>query len=178
MNLLKVLRRLHFLSDARLLELYPPFWLMRVKVIELSDDWRHVHLRLPLTMISKNMGNSMFGGYQASLSDPIAALACVRVFPGNDVWTRHHELDFVKVGNSDLDLRFDFDADLEQQIRAELAEKGRSTPSFEFAFYRQDGKLCTHVKSTVAIRPEGYIKGSTGAFRVPEQKLARPDGDK
>jgi len=157
LNLLRFISRLKFLSQARRLELYPPFFLMRIKVLEISDNWERVRLKLPLTMISKNMGGSMFGGYQAALSDPIAALACVRRYPGTDVWTRHHELDFRRPGNSDLELRFEFPAALDAQIQAELAAKGRCTPSFEYGFYRQDGQLCTKIRSTVAIRPEGYL---------------------
>lgn len=158
LNLLKLLGRMRFLSDRRRLEWYPPFWLMRVKVLELSDNWRRIRLRLPLNMVSRNMGNTMFGGYQCALSDPIAALACAKRFPGNEVWTRVHEVDFQHVGNSDLELRFEFPPELEKQIRAELAERGRSTPTFEYGFYRVDGVCCSVVKSTVAIRPSGYLQ--------------------
>ncbi len=164
LNLLKLMRRLRFLSDRRRLELYPPFWLMRVKVLEMAPDWQIVRLKLPLNMISRNMGGSMFGGYQASLSDPIAALACAKRFPGYEVWTRHHELDFRKVGNSDLELRFEFDSGQDSRIREELARRGRCTPTFEFGFYREDGELCTQVISTVAIRPSGYMQ-IRGAYR-------------
>lgn len=158
LNLLKLLGRLRFLSERRRLQWYPPFWLMRVKVLELSDNWERVRLLLPLNMISRNMGDSMFGGYQCALSDPIAALACARRFPGNAVWTRKHEVDFQKIGNTDLELRFEFPPELEAQISRELEEKGRSTPTFEYGFYRSDGVRCSVVKSTVAIRPRGYLK--------------------
>lgn len=158
LNLLKLLGRMRFLSERRRLEWYPPFWLMRVKVLELSDNWRRVRLRLPLNMVSRNMGDGMFGGYQCALSDPIAALACVKRFPGHDVWTRVHEVDFRHVGNCDLELRFEFPLQLEEQIRRELAERGRSTPTFEYGFYRADGVCCSVIKSTVAIRPAGYLQ--------------------
>jgi acyl-coenzyme A thioesterase PaaI-like protein len=157
-NLLKLLRRMRFLSEKRRLEWYPPFWLMRVRVLELTDNWRRVRLLLPLNMLSRNMGDCMFGGYQAALSDPVAALACAKRFPGNEVWTRVHEVDFRHVGNSDLELRFEFPLELEQQIRDELQDKGRSTPTFEYGFYRNDGICCTRIRSTVAIRPEGYLR--------------------
>ena len=29
-----------FLGDARRMELYPPFFLMRIKVLEISEHWR------------------------------------------------------------------------------------------------------------------------------------------
>lgn len=156
MNVLRLLRGLRFLSPRQRLEWFPAFFLMRVKVLELADDWQIARLRLPLNAFSRNMGDSMFGGYQASLADPIAALACARRFPGHEVWTRAMSIDFVAEGASDLELRFEFDPVLDQQIREELATRGRSTPQFEYGFYRQDGVLCTRVKNTVAIRPKGY----------------------
>lgn len=156
MNALKLLSRMRFLSPERRLELFPPFLMMRVKVLYLSPDWREVRLRLPLTALSRNMGGSMFGGNQASLADPIPALACARLFPGHSVWTRALSLDFRREGRSDLELRFRFDADIEAQIRQDLARTGRSTPRFEFGYYLKDGTLCTVVHNTVAIRPRGY----------------------
>lgn len=156
-NVLRFMRGLSFLTPRQRLEWYPPFWLMRVKVVELADDWQIVRLRLPLTAIARNMGDCMFGGYQAALADPIAALACAKRFPGYSVWTRAMTIDFVAEGNSDLELRFEFPAALDTQIHEELASKGRSTPCFEYGLFRQDGVQCSRVINTVAIRPEGYV---------------------
>jgi acyl-coenzyme A thioesterase PaaI-like protein len=163
MSVLNLLRRLRFLSPRQRLEWFPPFFLMRVKVLEMADDWGVVRLRLPLNVFSRNMSDSMFGGYQASLADPIAALACARRFPGHEVWTRAMHIDFVAEGSSDLELRFEFDAAIDQKIREDLAARGRSTPQFEYGFYRQDGVLCSRVSNTVAIRPKGYVAPVRGA---------------
>jgi acyl-coenzyme A thioesterase PaaI-like protein len=167
MNLLRLITRSRFLSPKRKLELYPPFWLMRVKVLELSPDWRHLRVRLPLNMGSRNMGGGMFGGYQASLADPVAALACARVFPGYSVWTRNMKIDFHREGNTHLELVFDFDPDVEEQIREDLKTKGRSNPTFEYHYELADGTPCTTIHNTVAIRPRGYKKEknvSNGAY--------------
>ncbi|HFD80216.1 MAG TPA: PaaI family thioesterase [Gammaproteobacteria bacterium] len=155
-NILKLLRRARFLSARRRLEWYPPFLLMGVKVIELEEDWSHVRLRLPLTAFSRNMGDTMFGGYQAATADPIAAVACARQFPGYSVWTRTLFLDFEHPGDSDLELRFDFDPEIRERICTELAAKGRSSPEFDYGLYRGDGVRCTRVRCRVAIRPPGY----------------------
>ncbi|MDX8408089.1 MAG: hypothetical protein R8L58_06880, partial [Mariprofundaceae bacterium] len=68
-----LLGRLKFLSPKRRLELYPPFWLMRVKVLELPEDCRRIRIKLPLNWLSANGAGNMFGGYQASLADPLPA---------------------------------------------------------------------------------------------------------
>jgi acyl-coenzyme A thioesterase PaaI-like protein len=149
------------------LELFPPWWSLHITILENRDDWRHLRIRLPLTFFTRNLGGHMFGGAQASLADPIAAIACAHLFPDYNVWTRALNLDFSAVGDSDLELRFDFDPVLEEHIRAELAAKGRSTPTFDYGYYRADGMLCTQVRATVAIRPKGY-RDQAGAYTVPE----------
>ncbi|MCK4865696.1 MAG: PaaI family thioesterase [Gammaproteobacteria bacterium] len=155
-NLFKLLKRLPFIPEKKFLEWYPPFFFMRIKVLEMTDNGRLMRLKLPLTLFSKNMGNSMFGGYQAALADPIPAIVCARIFPGHEVWTRSQHIDFQHEGNSDLELRFEFSAEIEQQIKDDLAKKGRSTPTFEYGFYRKDGVRCSKIVNTVAIRPKGY----------------------
>ena len=161
MHLIARLSRLNFIPPRKRLEWYPPFFVMRIRVLELSDDWRRVRIRLPLNGFSRNPGGVMFGGYQASLADPIAALACARVFPGYSVWTRGLTLDFLRGGSTDLELRFEFPAEQEAAIRRELDERGRATPVFQYGYHLADGTQCTQILNTVAIRPKGYRKATT-----------------
>eukprot|EP00518_Triparma_eleuthera_P015573 CAMPEP_0197550464 /NCGR_PEP_ID=MMETSP1320-20131121/4045_1 /TAXON_ID=91990 /ORGANISM="Bolidomonas sp., Strain RCC2347" /LENGTH=323 /DNA_ID=CAMNT_0043110835 /DNA_START=297 /DNA_END=1268 /DNA_ORIENTATION=- len=161
MNLMQQVSASRLFSEKLKIEMYPPFFMMRIKVLELRNQWRKVRIRLPLNIFSRNPGGVMFGGYQAALADPVAALACSRIFPGHSCWTRAMSVDFKLGGSTDLELRFDFPPDLEEQIRKDLAEKGRSTPTFEYGYYLKDGSLCTSIKNTVAIRPKGYIGATT-----------------
>jgi acyl-coenzyme A thioesterase PaaI-like protein len=158
-----------FISDARRLEIYPPFFLMRIKVLEVSDEWRRIRIRLPLNTFSRNPGGVMFGGYQAALADPIAAVSCARVFPGYSVWTRAMCIDFERGGSTDLELRFDFPAELETGVRRELQTVGRATPTFEYGYHLVDGSRCTVIRNTVAIRPKGYGNATTPP--APERGL-------
>ncbi|MCW8930114.1 MAG: DUF4442 domain-containing protein [Gammaproteobacteria bacterium] len=151
MNLLK------FFSPATRLKFYPPFWLMKIKVLKMDPLWRKVYIKLPLTRLSKNPGGGMFGGFQASLADPIAALACLKSFPGCEVWTRNLQLNFVREGRTDLELRFIFSDEQLLKIRDEMDQKGRSNPVFEYGFYDISGQICTEITCRVAIRPEGYV---------------------
>ncbi len=158
LNILRLLRRARFLSTRRRVEWYPPFWLMGVKVVELDNDWSRVRLRLPLNAFSRNLGDAMFGGYQAAIADPIAAIACAKQFPGYSVWTRELSLDFEHPGDTSLELRFDFNPDTRDRICSDLERKGRSTPEFEYGLYRSDNVRCTRIFCRVAIRARGYRK--------------------
>ena len=157
---LHLLNKLHFLSEKRRFELFPPFFLMRIKILELADDWTRARILLPLNWVSANAAGNMFGGYQASLADPIPALACLRSFPDFHVATKKLEYDFIRVGNSDLVLHFDCTRQQIESIGRELAAHGRATPCFEMRYVRSDGKVCTFIRNTVAIRPRGYVAPS------------------
>jgi acyl-coenzyme A thioesterase PaaI-like protein len=163
MGLLQFVAGLRFLPEGRRLEMYPPFRAMRIQVLEIAPQWRTVRILLPLDWRSKNPGGVMFGGWQAALADPIAALACARNFPGYSVWTRAMHIDFERGGSTDLELRFALDEATVERIRAELAARGRATPAFEYGYHLTDGSRCTKVVNTVAIRPKGYVRATTPA---------------
>jgi acyl-coenzyme A thioesterase PaaI-like protein len=168
MRFLRFLAGLKFIPEARRLELYPPFRAMRIRVLEIGPGWRSVRIQLPLDWRSKNPGGVMFGGWQAALADPIAALACARNFPGYSVWTRAMTIEFERGGSTDLELRFVMqDAEVEA-IRAELAARGRATPKFEYGYHLSDGTRCTKVVNTVAIRPKGYQKATSPGAELDE----------
>jgi len=156
LNLRKLIWNAHWLTDKQRIEWYPAFWLIRPKVLELSSCWRSVKILLPHSWVATNTGGSMFGGFQACLADPIAAMSCIKVFPGYSVWTRSLHLDFKYEGLTDLELRFTMSPEQEKSIRLELEEKGRSTPTFEYAYYLADGSLCTKITARIAIRAKGY----------------------
>ncbi|GMH48341.1 hypothetical protein TL16_g00271 [Triparma laevis f. inornata] len=161
MNLMQQVSASRIFSERKKIELYPPFFMMRITVLQLKNQWRSVKVKLPLNIFSRNPGGVMFGGYQAALADPIAALACSRIFPGHSCWTRAMTIDFKLGGSTDLELRFEFPPELEEQIRQDLETKGRSTPTFLYGYYLKDGTLCTSISNTVAIRPKGYIGATT-----------------
>ena len=146
------------------LEAYPPFQAMGIRVLELDSNWRTVRILLPLNARNRNPGGSMFGGCIAALADPIPALACHRQFSTHSVWTRELQVDFRRPGLSDLELRFDLSPSAIEAIGRELAQRGRSSPVFEFGFYDLDGKLTAWIKNRVAIRPRGLRREELGAM--------------
>ncbi len=145
------------LTPERRLAWFPPFWLMRIEVVERAPDWSRLRIRLPLTRFTRNEIGNMFGGAQACLADPVPALACLHRYPGHRIAAKRLEIDFVRVGDSDLVLHFDFPPETDAAIREDLERNGRSDPCFEMVYRRADGRICSRVRNTVAIRPAGYV---------------------
>ena len=50
-RIMKFVANSGILPDASLLELYPPFMPMRIKVLEIAGHWRTVRILLPLGTI-------------------------------------------------------------------------------------------------------------------------------
>ncbi len=117
----------------------------------------------------------MFGGAVAALADPIPALACDRIFPGNLVWTLELHVDFRRPGIADLELRFTFGMDIEEQVSEELRDQGLSTPCFEFGFYLPDGELSAWITNRVAIRLAGGRLLEAGALGKSANNLLKSD---
>lgn len=161
-KLSRFLGKASWLSDKRKIEWFPPFFLMRAKVLELDEEWNHVRVLLPLTWASANGTGNMFGGQMASLADPIPALACNKKFPGYRVATKNLNIRFIRVGNSDLTLHFDFPEAQIEEIQKTLEEQGRADPEFQMTLVRADGEVCAHISNTVAMRPRGYISRYEG----------------
>ncbi len=73
-RLIAAIAERRLLSDRKLLEWYPPFLWMRIKVLEMSDNWRRVRIRLPLNSVSRNPGGARGPNTGAGLCPGVSRL--------------------------------------------------------------------------------------------------------
>lgn len=152
MNVIRFLNHARFLPEWFLLQLYPPFLFMGVKVISIASDYRHLHVKIPLRWYSKNMHGTLFGGFMCAVSDPLPTLLCGRLFPGVQVWTRRNSVEFLRPGKGSLDLRIEVtDLDI-ASIRESLQSNGQSMHTFEYCFRDKRGHVIAEVLNTVYLR--------------------------
>lgn len=136
----------------KMLELYPPFFFMGVKIKRVSKDYRELDALLPLRWFGKNGHGTMFGGFMCSLSDPLAALMCGRIFPGNEVWTKANCVEFLRPGRSDLLLSIRITDEDVAKIGESLEAAGKASHVFEFSFRDREGTEVARVRNTVHVR--------------------------
>lgn len=156
----KVLRALEAvpIPDSRKLELYPPFLFMGAKVVFVSGDYRKMHIQLPLRWYARNHFGTMFGGFIASLADPLPALLCGRYFEREfgmgtvHVATKKLGIHFLRPGRSTLEARVELPEEQLAVVREELYRRGFASPKFTFYFFDEGGKKVAKVHNTVAIR--------------------------
>lgn len=136
----------------KLLELYPPFLWMGMKITYLSKDFKTLEARVPLRWYVRNMHGTMFGGQICAATDPLPAMMCSRIFKNVDVWTKRHAVEFKRPARSDLTIKIQItDADLDQ-IRQELDTHRRCSYDFRFNILDQQNHIVARVRNRVFFR--------------------------
>ncbi len=149
----------------KLLEYYPPFWIMGVRIKAVTPDFRKTHLSLPLKWYAKNTHGTMFGGYMCAVSDPVAAIMCGEIFRkrGVETWTKAHSVTFMKPGRTALEMKVEVtDEDL-AKINNDLDQHGRSTHVFEFFITDKAGVPVAKVQNTVFLRIRPAARAAAAA---------------
>ncbi len=152
MKIFQKLEKLKLVPERRLLEMWPPFLFMGVKVLKVTQDYRHLHLRIPLRFYGTNMQGRMFGGFICAVADPIAALLVQKIFPNTQTWTKRNSVDFLRPAASYLEVKLDItDLDVEE-IKEQLRIDGQATHAFKYYFLDKRGRKVARVNNTVFVR--------------------------
>ncbi len=146
------------LTDRRLLELYPPFFFMGAKVLDVSKDYRWIDVYLPLRWYGRNMHGTMFGGWLSAVSDPLPALLCAKAFPDVVVWTKSHCVDFKRPARSGVHLRVEMNDVLHAQIMKDLETQGRSSPVFEYEIKDRNSRTIARVRNVAFVGLKSAVK--------------------
>lgn len=152
MNVVRFLGLFKFLSDRRLLELYPPFFLMGVRIRDVHPQYRSMKAILPLRWYGKNFHGTMYGGFIASVSDPLAALLCLKIFRKVEVWTKKHEVEFLRPAKSELTFMVEVSEQDVQEIQTQLDKEGRATHEFSFPCVDRHGRVIAQIRNQVFLR--------------------------
>lgn len=124
---------------------------------EVSDDYRHLHVKIPLKWYGKNLYGTMFGGWMCAVADPLPALLVQRIFRGTQVWTKRNSVDFLRPASSALELRVHVTQEDVNAIQAALDEKGHATHTFRFPFKDKRERNVAMVTNVIYVRRKGEI---------------------
>ena len=157
MSLIQKIARFEKISLQSLVRLYPPFVFMGLKVSHLSKDDHHMIVELPLRWYFKNLNGTMFGGFIAAASDPLAALMCGRILRRSlgqiEVWTQKHTVEFLRPAKSTIQLEIKISNEAIETILKDLDSKGKCLYTFEKTFIqKKDQKEIARVTTTVYFR--------------------------
>ncbi|TGN40449.1 DUF4442 domain-containing protein [Marinobacter confluentis] len=140
-------------SLKRLLNVYPPYLGAGIRIQYVSDDWKELHVGMPLRWYNRNAVNTHFGGSLYSMVDPHLMLLLMQLL-GRDylIWDKAADIEFVKAGKKKVTsvIRIE-DGDLED-IKHKTAGGEKYLPEFTIDVVDEANELIARVRKTLYVR--------------------------
>ena len=147
------MRRPSARAIRRILNLWPPFLFAGIRVLEISDDWRHARVVLKRHWYNRNFVGTHFGGSLFAMTDPFwMIMTLYRLGDGYIVWDKSAEIEFVEATKSPVYAEFALDDSAIEDIRAATAGGEKYLRWFETEVRTADGQTVARVRKQVYVR--------------------------
>jgi Domain of unknown function (DUF4442) len=105
---------------------FPAYRATGARLTYVSDDWREVHVRLPLNRQTRNYVGTIFGGSMYGAIDPVYMVMLIKVLgPEYIVWDKAASIHFKRPGRGTLYAKFKLSDDDLEEIRRGVTERGK-----------------------------------------------------
>ena len=137
----------------RLLNLWPVFRGMGVRVVELDPAFRHATVELRMRLLNRNYVGTHFGGSLFAMADPwFMILMMKRLGDGYVVWDKAGAVRFLKPARGTVTARFELPEESVEEARARTADGQKFEPRFIAALVDEKGVTVAEVEKTLHIR--------------------------
>jgi hypothetical protein len=144
-----------------LLRFYPPLLFQRIWVVNISQDFSSVSVKLSKSILNINYNSSIFGGTIYAATDAFYPVLFQQLFTHAGykviVWLKSAQIQYLKPGRSAL--RFNISVNEQQISEAKyiLDTEGKFIRSYVTELYNTDGELCASVSSEVYVRNLNFV---------------------
>jgi len=149
------LSRFEFSAGAmrRLLNLWPPFRGMGIRVREISPDFRHATVELRMRLLNRNYVGTHFGGALFSMTDPFFMILMMKRLGGDYVvWDKSGTVRFLKPARGTVTAQFEMPDERVAEARERTAGGEKHEPVFTVAIVDAQGTAVAEVEKTLHIR--------------------------
>ncbi|ROP40797.1 DUF4442 domain-containing protein [Saccharothrix texasensis] len=135
------------------MNLWPPFLFAGIRVVELSDDYRHVKVRMRMHWWNRNYVGTHFGGSLFAMTDPFWMLLVLHHLGREHlVWDRAGEIDFVKPGRGTVHAEFDLTDEHLDELRSRAAGDNKALMWFSTDIVDASGEVVARTRKQVYAR--------------------------
>ncbi|MCL9773284.1 DUF4442 domain-containing protein [Vibrio methylphosphonaticus] len=146
------------------LNIWPPFWGAGIKILDISEDFRTVKVRLKLRWWNKNANRSQFGGSIFSMTDPIYSLMLMGILREQYyVWDKEASINFIKPGFSCLEAEFVVTQGMLDEIAEKTACGEKCFPEFITHIKDDTGDVVATIQRKLYIRKKPKYRSSENA---------------
>jgi acyl-coenzyme A thioesterase PaaI-like protein len=137
----------------RMVALWLPFLGAGIRVLEVSDDWRRVRVRLRRHWYNANYVGTHFGGSLFAMTDPFWMIMVMENL-GRDytVWDKAAEIEFIAATREDVFAEFVLDPVVVDRLREAAASGDKVLHWFEVEVRTAAGQVVARVRKQVYVR--------------------------
>jgi acyl-coenzyme A thioesterase PaaI-like protein len=135
------------------MNLWPPLLGSGIRVADVSSDYRHVRVELPLRFYNANAVGTQFGGSIYAMTDPFYMLMYIRALgPEYVVWDKAARVEFLKPGRRRLVAEFHLSDEDTEETRRRTADGSKHVFDKEVLVHDDEGVLVARVTKTLYVR--------------------------
>ncbi len=148
-----MLRQLSAKWLRRVLNLWPPYFGARIKVIDISEDWRYAKVLLKKSFLNTNYFGTAFGGSLFSMTDPFMTLLLTNRL-GRDfiVWDKSAAIKYIKPGTTHVFAEFHLSDEQVHNIRQAALANEKYEPEFVVNVIDANNELIARVEKKLYVK--------------------------
>lgn len=132
---------------------WPPFLFTGIKITEVSEDYRHVKVKLKLRFWNANYVGTQYGGSIFSMSDPFYMVMLIRNLGQKyTVWDKSAHITYLKPGKTDLFAEFNLTEEDLASIRLTLETEKSMLWNRKVEIKDANGAMIAEVAKEIYIR--------------------------
>lgn len=135
------------------INLWSPFLGAGIKVTYVSEDYRHIEVRLKMRWYNRNYVGTHFGGSIYSMTDPFYMLMLIKNL-GSDyiIWDKASFIEFKKPGRGTLHAIFKFPEDELNVIKGLADKNGKHVFDRSIDVLNEQGEVVASIVKTLYVR--------------------------
>lgn len=142
-----------------LLNIWPPLFFSRIKLIFLSKDFKYARVRLSLSRWNKNAVGSHFGGSIFAMTDPFYMLMLMHHLRHEYyIWDKFSDIDFIKPGKGKIYAEFILTDAVINHIKTQTSNGEKYLPNFTINIKDENDVLVARVNKTLYVRKKKRVK--------------------
>ena len=135
---------------------FPAYRGTGARITYIADDWREVHIRLPLNWRTRNYVGTVFGGSMYAAVDPIYMIMLIKALGnGYTVWDKAATIRFKAPGRTTLYARFRLTIEETDDIRTVLQRQPTTERNYTVELSDSEGRVHAVIDKTIHIRGRG-----------------------
>jgi len=139
-----------------MLNWFPPLLFQRIRVEEISDDFRYCRIRVKKSWLTRNLHGATFGGTIFTGADPAYAVMFWQIFArrGEQVqaWLKSASIQYKRPAWSSLVYEYRISEEDVEGMAAEMEESGRTVREHVLDAVDEAGDVCATVTSVTYLR--------------------------